>query len=219
MKLKAPFILFITLFSFISSCYDKNKSCIRRKLMNVKESLSDLEKEIRASPKCQTSELRPICSQGFKNWSSIATTRYFRGIARDPETINSFYDLLFEYLPADKEDLNNLKKILAKVKYSGIVDTIQLDILFNRKSVSKGCYFSILEEEDCEDSSEFDFLFTSITSDFKLEDDLLLLRQDDGYEKVKYEANLSLDFYKTIINILQIGSYDNAIQMIDAIDD
>lgn len=225
MKLKACFILLISLFSFISSCDSNGKSSIRNILMNAKKSLPGLIKEMQESELCKTSKLRPVCAKGFQFWSSAASTRYYRGIDKDEETMNAFYDLLFEDLPIENEDLGRLKDVLSTIEFSGMVNTIGLDLVYNKKTMSSGCFFTIIEENNCKNGNEFDFLYTTISTGFKLEDDLFLLERGEGglfwsarEEVITHNpSNLSKGMYNTLLNIFQIGSFDSAIQVIDAI--
>lgn len=228
MKVKSVLILLISLITFIYACNSKGKSNFIDILNSAKKQLPTLVKEIENSKACNTSELRPICSQGFKYWSSHSEAQYFRGIPRDFESMNTFYDILFEYLPVEKDDLTQLRTyILSMISFIDLIEAINIDLAYSKKTTSKGCYFSMLLEHNCEDSTQFDFLFTAINSGFKLEADLFLLDQGKGnlisgtveQKMVRNDANLSREMYTTLVNILQLGAFDAAIDLIDSIED
>ena len=229
MKSKTFLIISTFLISFVLSC-DSNGSVILRILKEIEDSLPELIKQVKNMKECQTAKLKPICSKGYSYWHSLSEAQVYKGIERDKESVEGFFSVLMDGLPIDVDDAKKILsyfKTMAKAK-SSFTELLGLDVIYHknsRASANKGCYFSILMESDCENKSEFDFLFTYIKTNFELGKDIFLKDSGHGnifsgtYEQeiVVGDPDLSREQYKALFNLLQLSSYSNAAELINNI--
>ena len=226
MKPKSFLIISTFLISFVFSC-DSNGSVILRILKDIENSLPKLIEQVKNMKECQTSELKPICSKGYTYWNSLSEAQVYKGIGRDKENVEGFFAVLMDGLPIEKDDAKKIIPFFQKMAKArvGFTELLGLDVIYNknaRASANKGCYFSVFMESDCENKSEFDFLVTHIKTNFELGKDVFLLEEGSGnffsgsYEQkaVEQNADLSREQYKALLNLLQLSSYSNAIELI-----
>ena len=226
MKPKTFFLISTFLISFVLSC-DSNGSVILRTLKQIEDSLPELIKQVKNMKECQTSKLKPICSKGYSYWNSQSEANVWKGIGKDKENLEGFFAVLMDGLPIEKSDAQKILPFFKKMaRISGFNEVLGLDIIYDKKaraSANKGCYFSILTENSCENKKEMDMLFTNIKTNFELGKDVFLLEEGSGnffggsYEEKPLEQNadLSREQYKALLNLLQISSYSNAIELIN----
>ena len=227
--MKSLTILLISTFliSLIFSC-SKGKSDIEYTLNAMQESIPKLVEEIKNMKECNTSELKPICSKGYRYWNSQSEAQYFKGVSQDYENIRNFLAVILDYLPIEKKDAENVGDLMAlSISADALaVDIMGLDVIYNRNNVAnaanKGCYFTFLLEKSCEHSNEYDFLFTMINSGFKLGKEIFLLEEGEGnwfkgstkQKPVEREPDLSRDQYMALLKLLQISTFANAGELV-----
>ena len=226
MKLKI-FLLFSFFITYTFPCQN-NVSYIVNILKDINNSLPQLIEEVKNMPACQTSDLKPICSKGYSYWNSVSDAQIFKGVSRDKESLNTFFDIITESLPIEKADEDIIFPLFLTAAQigSGFTEVFGIDILYNKNAVAsadKGCYFSVFMERNCVNKKEFDFFFTGIKTGFKLGKDVFLLEQGGGnfikgsYEQkvVEVDPNLSRDQYNSLLKLMQVGCYANAMELID----
>ena len=206
--MKSLTILLISTFliSLIFSC-SNGKSDIEFTINAMQESIPKLVEEIKNMKECNTSELKPICSKGYRYWNSQSEAQYFKGVSQDYENIRNFLAVILDYLPIEKKDAENVGDLMAlSISADALaVDIMGLDVIYNRNNVAnaanKGCYFTFLLEKSCEHSNEYDFLFTMINF-------LIILFMDiKGIVILELlQFSISLKFTSSFSNFILISS-------------
>ena len=228
--MKSLTILLISSFliSLIFSC-SNGKSDIEFTINAMQESIPKLVEEIKNMTECTTSELKPICSKGYRYWNSQSEAQVFKGVSQDYENVRNFLAVILDYLPIEKKDAENVGDLMAlSIAADALaVDIMGLDVIYNKNNVgnaaNKGCYFTFLLEKSCDHPNEYDFLFTMIKSGFKLGKEIFLLEEGEGnwfkgttrQKPVEREPDLSRGQYMALLRLLQISTFSNAKELID----
>ena len=226
MKSKTFLIISTFLISFVLSC-DSKGSTIVRALQEIQNSLPELIEQVKNMKECQTPALKSICSKGYSYWHSLSEANYYKGIGRDKENIETFFAVLLDGLPIEKEDAKKILPYFKEMVEAGVefLKVLGLDLIYNKnatESAKKGCYFSIFMESNCENKNQIDVLFTSINTGIQLGKDIFILEEGSGnffegsYEQkpLKENEDLSKEQYNALFKLLQISSYSNAAELI-----
>ena len=222
MKSLTFFLISSFLISIIFSC-SNGQSDIEFTVKSMAKTIPKIIKEIEKMPGCTTSDLKPICSQGYRYWASEIDATYIKGVSNDYENVDNFLAVLFEDLPLDKSESKDLRELMTLTISADAlaVDLMGLDVVYNKNvanAANKGCYFTILYEKSCKYPNEYDFLFTMSKSWFKLGKEIFLLEEASGdffsgttkQKAVAKEPDLSREQYMALLKLLQIGTFSNA---------
>ena len=226
MKFITLFLISTILFSNVLSCTD-GKSNIPKVLRSIVDTLPELIESVKNLKGCQTSELKPVCSKGYSYFTSIKEERLFKGVTRNKENLGAFYSLLLDGLPIIEADKSKIQEILEPLAYSGYEEIIGIDLIYDREHIqnNKGTYFTIFIDRNCNNKNALDFLYTGFQSQFILNKDVFALEESDKsflggrHTTIHYEereANLSRDQYKDLLNLLQLGAFSDAADMVEA---
>ena len=229
MKSKILLLIFAFLLSNTLSC-ENGKSQIVEVLESIIKSLPELQKQAEKVPECQTSELKPVCSKGYRYWSSHTEERLYKGVSTNKEDLNAFFSLILSNFNMDQDDKMGLLRILSTMRYSDYIQVIGIDVLYSRSNPAnnKGMYFSIFAERNCKNDDEIDFLYTGINSEFKLSKDVFILEECSGgflrgthcdKKHVDREADLSREQYNALLTLLQVSVYSKAAELVEAFKD
>ena len=217
-------------FSNVLSCGSDGKSIIPGILHNIVSSLPELKASVSTLKGCQTSDLKPVCSKGYAYFSSIKEERLFKAIKRNGENLDAFFEILLGGLPIIESDKSKLMEILQPMRYSGFENILGMDLLYDRENVQRnnGVFFTIYVDKTCNDKKALDFLYVGIKSNFILNKEVFALEKSDksllgskhsSTDMVNYEANLSRDQYKDLLDLLQLGAFADAEDMVKAFED
>lgn len=215
------------LVSLVFSCTN-GQSNIIRVLENSIAQVPTLIQEVQNMKECQTDALKPVCSKGYQYWNSKTDVRFFKGVYRNKENLEGFFDVLLQYSPIDSTDRPGLKRELTTASFVGFHGGLGLDVIYSQpKGYGSGAYLTHFSDVSCSNSNEIDFLWAGITSDFKLASDVFLLEKKEGnlfhssssQEIVYRNANLSYEQYVALIKLMEISVYVNAKELVSAFQD
>ena len=229
MKSKILLLIFTFLLSNILSC-ENGKSQIVEILKNIIKSLPELQKKVEKLPECKTSELKPVCSKGYRYWSSHTEERLFKGVPTNKEDIDTFFSMILNNLNMDQEDRKRLLPLLTPITYLDFINVIGVDVLYNRNNTAanNSMFFSFFAERNCENNDEIDFLYTGIKSNFKLPKDVYILQECEGgflngthceTKNISWETELRREQYNALLTLLQVSVYSNAVELVEAFKD
>ena len=114
--------------------------------------------------------------------------------------------------------------MLQPMIYSGFEDVLSLDLLYYRTNAQTNnfLFYTILVDKNCNDRNALDFLYVGIKSRFILDEDIFVLEKNyrsflrKGNSTVIYETDLSLDQYKDLFDLLLLGAFADAEDMVRA---
>lgn len=227
MKMKVLFLLTL-LISEIFACGDHGESLIKKNTEEIAKRLPTMITELGTNRKeCKTEKLKPVCSKGFKYWNSVTESHYYKGVYSDEDNLRGFLDVIFEGFPFTRQDSENIKDVLMMLSFTDGIDLLGLETLFDRASIkNSGTFFNMVFEQSCENYGEYDFLISSINSQFDLEDNILLMEyssgwfwnKKSGYEVVREPASLSYDQATALMELLELSAYENADRIVRLLD-
>lgn len=229
MKTLITLLISSALVSLVYSCKD-GKSNIITTLQNIQNELPNLISQVQNMPECQTSALKPVCSKGYQYWNSKTDVRFFKGVYRNMENLEGFYDVLLQYsaLSSSKDEKDRLKAKFALSAFTNYMVGISLDLTYSKTAGGgKGAYIAQFIDQNCENSQEIDFLYAGVTNDFKLACDVFVLEEKSGglfhssssQKLINENANLSYAQYEALIKLMEISVFANAKELVASFQD
>lgn len=201
-------------------------SMIKETVNRIAAQLPNMIAKLANRKECQTSNVHPICSKGYKYWNEVSEAHYYKGVYNDYDNLDGFFDVVFDVFPFSKSDIDALKGILFLLEFTDTIDILGLDAIFQKYRTAKGSYFNLMFEPNCKTPFEYDFLITMINTQFTVGDEVFLVDYSEGnifsghsgQKVVKEPGILTYDQLDALMELFEISVYSNAKKIVDLLD-